>query len=177
VRRIVKTVRLNFFCWDGGRAARILLENRLMKSYYKSDDEIRTFVAAFEACTFHPSEFRHYQHLTVALWYVWHLPREEAITKMTTGIRRLAETYGKMGYHETITLFWLRIVSNFAAEQRGKLSLTATANALIECCNDKDLIRQFYSEELIATDKAKAEWVEPDLKALPELSSTVQVTT
>ena len=148
-----------------------------MEIYYKSDDEIRTLVSAFEACSFHPSEFRHYQHLTVALWYVWHLPPDEATEKMTTGIRRLAETFGKMGYHETITLFWLRIVANFVVERGGKDSLTATANALIERCSDKDLIQQFYSAELLATDKAKAEWVEPDLKRLPEVPSTVQTLT
>jgi len=93
---------------------------------------------------------------------------------MTEGIRRLAETYGKMGYHETITLFWLRIVANFAAGHRANASLSETANALIDRCNDKDLIGQFYSAELLATDKAKAEWVEPDLKALPESAPTVQ---
>jgi hypothetical protein len=148
-----------------------------MESYYKTDHEIHTLVSAFEACSFHPSEFRHYQHLTVALWYVWHLSPDEASAKMTTGIRRLAETYGKMGYHETITLFWLRIVANFVAEHRRKTSLTAIANALIDSCNDKDLIGQFYSAELLATEKAKAEWVEPDLKALPESSPTVQALT
>lgn len=148
-----------------------------MEIYYKSDDEIRTLVSAFEACSFHPSEFRHCQHLTVALWYVWHLPPDEATEKMTTGIRRLAETYGKMGYHETITLFWLRIVANFVAEHRGKEALVATANALIERCNDKDLIQQYYSAEVLATDKAKAEWVQPDLKGLPEVPSTVQALT
>jgi hypothetical protein len=145
-----------------------------MKTYYETDDEIRALVSAFEACSFHPSEFRHYQHLTVALWYVWHLSPDEASAKMTTGIRRLAEAYGKMGYHETITLFWLRMVANFVAEHRRKTSLTAIANALIDSCNDKDLIGQFYSAELLATDKAKAEWIEPDLKALPELTPTVQ---
>lgn len=145
-----------------------------MKTYYKSDEEIRTLVSAFEACSFHPSEFRHYQHLTVALWYVWHFPMDEATAKMTKGIRRLAETYGKMGYHETVTLFWLRIVANFVAQYRQKFSLTATANSLIDSCNDKNLIAEFYSAELLATDKAKAEWVAPDLKALPEFTSTVQ---
>lgn len=148
-----------------------------MEIHYKSDDEICTLVSAFEACSFHPSEFRHYQHLTVALWYVWHFPPDKATEKMTTGIRRLAETYGKMGYHETITLFWLRIVANFVAEHRGKSSLTTTANALIERCADKDLIRQFYTAELLATDTAKAEWVEPDLKALFEQTPTVQAPT
>ena len=147
-----------------------------MKTYYKTDDEIQALVSAFEACSFHPSEFRHYQHLTVALWYVWHISRDEATAKMTKGIRRLAETYGKMGYHETITLFWLRIVANFVAEHR-ESSLTAVANALIDRCNDKDLIEQFYSAELLATEKAKAEWVEPDLKALPELGSRVPAQT
>lgn len=149
----------------------------MMEIYYKADDEIRALVSAFEACNFHPSEFRHYQHLTVALWYVWHLSPDEASVKMTEGIRRLAETYGKMGYHETITLFWLRIVANFVGEHRSNGSLSATANALIDRCNDKDLIGQFYSAELLATDKAKAEWVEPDLKALPESTATVQALT
>lgn len=147
-----------------------------METYYKSDDEIHALVSAFEACSFHPSEFRHYQHLTVALWYVWHFSSEEATAKMITGIRRLAETYGKMGYHETITLFWLRIVANFVAERQNN-SLTAMANALIDNCNNKDLIGQFYSAELLATDKAKVEWVEPDLKALPEPTPRVQALT
>ena len=148
-----------------------------MEIYYKTDDEIHALVSAFEACSFHPSEFRHYQHLTVALWYVWHFSRDEASAKMTKGIRRLAETYGKMGYHETITLFWLRIVANLVTEHRANKSLSETANALIDRCNDKDLIAQFYSAELLATDKAKAHWVEPDLKALPELTRMVQALT
>lgn len=152
-----------------------------MKSYYKTEAEIRELVSSFEECSFHPSEFRHYQHLTVALWYVWHLSPEEATAKMTHGIRRLAEKYGKMGYHETITLFWLRIVSSFVAENRSVCSLTKAANELIEHCNDKDLIGQFYSAELLATDRAKAEWVEPDLKPLPVTANALtlapQITT
>ena len=144
-----------------------------MEEYYASDNQIRTLVSAFEMCSFHPSEFRHYQHLTVALWYVWHFSPEEATSKMTKGIRRLAETYGKTGYHETITLFWLRIVSNFAAEHKEE-SLAATANALIDKYDDKDFIRQFYSEDLLASAKAKAEWVEPDLKPLPQTEASTR---
>lgn len=148
-----------------------------MEIYYQTDDEIRALVSAFEACSFHPSEFRHYQHLTVALWYVWRLSPNEASLKMTKGIRRLAETYGKMGYHETITLFWLRIVANFVAGNQANGTVSDSANTLIDHCKDKDLIGQFYSTELLATDKAKAEWVEPDLKALPESTATVQALT
>ena len=139
-----------------------------MTEYFKTDDEIRSLVESFEACTIHPAEFRHYQHLTVALWYIWYLPYKSAVEKMTSGIRRLAAVYGKTGYHETITLFWLRIVSDFAAERAD--SVATTANRLIEKYNNKDFIHEYYSAELLATDKAKSEWVEPDLKHLPPLS-------
>ena len=139
-----------------------------MAEYFKTDNEIRSLVESFEACTIHPAEFRHYQHLTVALWYVWCLPYEAAAEKTTSGIRHLAASYGKTGYHETITLFWLRMVSDFAAERSD--SLTKTANRLIEKYNNKDLIQEYYSSELLASEKAKAEWVEPDLKHLPPLS-------
>jgi hypothetical protein len=137
-----------------------------MKPQYAAEKEIEALVSAFESCSFHPEEFRHYQHLTVALWYVWHHSPVEAKEKVTTGIRRLAETYGKTGYHETITLFWLRMVSHFVAEHKSN-SLKTTANALIEEYDNKDLIRQFYSEELLNSPEAKAAWVEPDLKPLP----------
>jgi len=137
-----------------------------MKHYYKTDDEIRALVESFEACSFHPSEFRHYQHLTVALWYVRHLPYEQAVERITNGIRRLAETYGKTGYHETITLFWLRMVSNFAAGSERRWSLASTANRLIENYDDKNLIFDYYSSGLLESVRAKTEWVEPDLKKL-----------
>lgn len=137
-----------------------------MKIYYKSDEEIRDLVESFEACSFHPSEFRHHQHLAVALWYVRHLPPEEAVRKMTGGIRRLAEAFGKSGYHETITLFWLRVVSDFAAKAEAGASLAAIANQLIACCDNKKLIFDYYSPELLESARAKSEWVEPDLKKL-----------
>jgi len=142
-----------------------------MKTYYRTEEEIRALVESFEACSFHPSEFRHYQHLTVALWYLNRLPFEEATNKVTRGIRRLAETYGKTGYHETITLFWLRVVSCFIAE-REHLTLPELANRLIEHCVDKDLINRHYSPDLLASARARAEWVEPDLQPLPKIDRT-----
>jgi hypothetical protein len=120
-----------------------------MHSYYKTEEEIRTLVESFEACSFHPSEFRHYQHLAVALWYVRNLSFEEATDKVISGIRRLAETYGKSGYHETITLFWLRVVACFVAD-RENLTHPEMANTLIDHCVEKNLISRHYSADLLA---------------------------
>src|SRR5439155_247476 len=114
-----------------GRSASFLfgaLGSVHMNVYFRSDDELQDLVASFEACSFHPSEFRHYQYLAVALWYAWHLPYDAAAERITNGIRRLAETYGKTGYHETITLFWLRVVSNFLAKADRGVKFDTTRN-------------------------------------------------
>ena len=102
-----------------------------MIDYYKSDDEIRSLVSEFEACSFQPSEFRHQQHLAVVLWYVATLPYNEAADQMKCGIQRLAASFGKTGYHETITEFWLRMVRWFLPEGERAESIAGLANQLI----------------------------------------------
>ena len=134
------------------------------KPAYKDDAEINALVAAFESCSFHPSEFKHYQHLAVAFWYVSHLPFDEAAERMKGGIRRLAATYGKMGYGETVTVFWLKIVQGFFASADPADSLATRANKLIDKYGNPKLIFDYYSADLLASPEAKAAWVEPDLK-------------
>ena len=63
--------------------------------YFKDETEIGELVRAFETCEIHPAEFKHYQHLAVALWYLQHHPYEAASEKMRSGIQRLAAAYGK----------------------------------------------------------------------------------
>lgn len=140
--------------------------------YFKNDSEIRELVRAFETCEIHPAEFRHYQHLAVALWYVKRLPYEGASQKMREGIKRLATAYGKMGYHETITLFWLSMVRGFVLKSSSGSTLFELANRVAEEFGNKNLIADYYSEETLKSARAKDEWVEPDLKVL-ELPSVL----
>ena len=133
---------------------------------FKTDEEIAALVRAFESREIHPAEFKHYQHLTVALWYVSVLPDDEASEKMKNGIRRLAASHGKTGYHETITVFWLKLVRDFLANSRRENSIAVLANQLIEKYADKNFIFDYYSAELLASPEAKGEWVEPDLRPL-----------
>ena len=138
-----------------------------MNDYYKSDDEIRSLVSEFETCSFHPSEFRHHKHLAVVLWFVATFPYDDASARMKRGIQRLAASYGKTGYHETITEFWLRMVRGFLPEGERTDSIAVLANQLIEKYADKNAILDYYSAELLASAEAKSDWVEPDLKPLP----------
>ena len=141
--------------------------------YFKDDREIVDLVRRFESCEIHPADFRHYQHLTVALWYVRQFPYDLAAEKMRAGIQKLAAAYGKTGYHETITLFWLVIVRDFAAVADSGEATCDLANHMITSYENKDLINEYYSEELLASAEAKDGWVEPDLKALPIAKESV----
>lgn len=131
---------------------------------FKDDAEVAELVGGFEACEIHPAEFKHYQHLAVALWYVSHLPYDEACEKLKTGIQRLAASYGKTGYHETITEFWLRKVREFRRSRPSPGSLSVLTNQLIARCGDKNLIFDYYSKEALDSQEARTGWVEPDLK-------------
>jgi hypothetical protein len=123
-------------------------------------------VRAFETCEIHPAEFKHYQHLAVALWYLKHHPYEAASEKMRSGIQRLAAAYGKSGYHETITVFWLKVMRGFLLQADSHATIFKLANEVASEYGHKNLIAEYYSEELLTSAKAKSEWVEPDLKAL-----------
>ena len=144
-----------------------------MRKPFENDDEIVDLMRRFESCEIHPADFRHYQHLTVALWYVREFPYEAASEKMRAGIRKLAAAYGKTGYHETITLFWLVMVRDFAAMADPDEAICDLANRLVTSCDNKDLIKEFYSEGLLASAEAKERWVAPDLKLLSMVTESI----
>jgi hypothetical protein len=136
-----------------------------MANSFKDDAEIATLVRAFETCELNPEEFKHYQHLAVALWYIANFRFAEASEKMRTGINKLAAAYGKSGYHETVTVFWLDLVHEFYLEVDSRDPISSLANDLI-AQYDKDAIYEFYSRELLSSSEAKSGWVAPDRKPL-----------
>lgn len=138
-----------------------------MSNTFKDEEEIRLLVKAFENCEVHPADFKHYQHLAVALWYLAQAPYPDASARMRAGIQKLAAAYGKSGYHETITVFWLRMVWDFLAVAPLDESITTLANRLIESYANKDVIYDYYSAERLNSAAAKTGWVEPDLRQMP----------
>jgi len=142
-------------------------------STFNNDEEIIDLVRRFESCEINPAEFRHYQHLTVALWYVREFPYDIATEKLCSGIKKLAAAYGKNGYHETITLFWLMVIRDFVANSNSIASVSDLANRLIASYSAKNLISEYYSADLLAAEQAKQGWVEPDLKRLSMATESI----
>ena len=100
----------------------------------RTDAEIEAVVRAFEECTLPKVRWTHREHLTVALWYLRHHPREEATSRIREGIRRFNLSHGNTtGYHETITLAWVALIARFHHRQ----PLWSLVGALLEECGDK----------------------------------------
>lgn len=141
---------------------------------YRSGEEIRTLVDAFEDCTLPHASWTHAAHLTVAFWYLLHHPLHEATDLIREGIKRYNKSKGILttptgGYHETLTIFWIRTVHNYLKSHNNKEhSLTALANSLIKTCADAKMPFNFYSREHLFSSEARANFVEPDLKPMKE---------
>jgi hypothetical protein len=111
-------------------------------------------------------DFHHASHLHVAWVYLAESSSvQQAANKMRDTLRRFAAAAGKPEkYHETITLFWVRLLSRtYATNRGGRLEEIVHANPhLLE----KNFPLAYYSAERLFSDEARTSWVEPDLKPL-----------
>src|SRR5437868_6563725 len=96
---------------------------------YDSDQEVLEVVRRFEHLEFTPAEFAHAFHLAVGLAYLRQYPGAQALQKMRAGLQRMNAHYGRHGYHETITRFWVRMVEHGDRSVAG-LPLFEAANRL-----------------------------------------------
>jgi hypothetical protein len=134
---------------------------------YRTVDQIEQLVRAFETSTLAPGQFHHHAHMTVALWYLAHLPPAEAAERMRAGLRRLLAHHGAQGYHETITLFWLKLLRHFLDQAGPECSVLELTNEALRSLGSMAFVFQHYSRERVFSDQARREWVEPDLAPLP----------
>jgi hypothetical protein len=144
---------------------------------YGAVDQIEQLVQAFEDCTLAPGQFSHHAHMTVALWYLAHLPAPEAAGRMRAGLRRLLAHHGAQGYHETITLFWLKLLGHFLDQAGPDRTILELTNSAILLLGDRALVFRHYSRERVLSDQARQEWVEPDLAPLPFSSARSHLST
>ena len=133
---------------------------------YKTKQAILNLVVSFENASVSETDWRHAEHLIVALYYLTQFDLETSTNKMRDGIFNLLKSFNidltkMMPYHETLTIFWMRTVDDFRSSKDGN-SVVEIGNELIKTF-DKDFPFKFYSRELLFSDEARAKFVEPDL--------------
>ena len=111
-------------------------------------------------------DFHHSSHLHIAWVYLAESSSvQQAARKMRNTLRRFTASAGKPEkYHETITLFWLHLLSRaHAASRAERLEDIVHANPQLL---EKNFPLAYYSTERLFSDEARTSWVEPDLKLL-----------
>jgi hypothetical protein len=111
-------------------------------------------------------DFRHASHLHVAWVYLAESSSlQQAANKMHNTLQRFAAAAGKpQKYHETITLFWVHLLSRaYATSRGGRLEEIVHANPQLV---EKNFPLAYYSPDRLFSEQARTSWVEPDLKPL-----------
>ena len=110
-----------------------------MSRLYTSEEEIEQVVRGFETCATPAGEFHHREHLTVAVWYLQTLSREEAVEKMREALYRFIDHHGvdPKKYSEEVTVFWICEIAAYLAEINADVSLVEKCNAVINAFNSQ----------------------------------------
>lgn len=138
---------------------------------FRTTGEVLSLLRRFDDCTLPRDEWTHAAHLTVALWHLLEFDWAEAVSRVRARILRYNAAHGVRttptgGYHETLTLFWMRRVRTFLEDGRNEArSLVALANDLADSA-DSRLPLEYYTRERLFSSEARAAWIEPDLKRL-----------
>ena len=125
------------------------------------------FLEQFETLSISPQLFTHKEHVHLAWIYLTLFPPETAISKICTGIKTFDIHFGiGIKYHETVT----RALAHIVHSRIKKTQAIAWENFIIEnpdlLFNYKDTLYNYYSPDILFSEKAQNEFVTPDKKQL-----------
>ena len=134
----------------------------------ESEDSLDAFLRGFVDGTLPKTDWTHQAHLVMASCYLLNYPVEEATVRIREGIQRYnlatgGENTDMAGYHETLTIFWIRILLAALREMDAAGSRIEKARAIAERFgNQRDLFRSYYSFDVVNSTDARRRWVAPD---------------
>lgn len=139
----------------------------------ESEGDILHIIEGFKDRTLPSGEWTHEAHLVTALWAHMNFTADEAVCFLRAGIITYNEASGghntaTEGYHETMTLFWCRVVESFVRSHPDMTLLHLCQAFLKSEWASRDVPLQYYSKERLFSTKARAMWLEPDLKLFLE---------
>jgi len=128
------------------------------------------FLQRFTGNDMAPSQFHHREHLRLAYMFLArHGNAETAYPAFRAALQSFLRHHGidPAKYHATLTQAWLLAVLHFMESSATPL---AGAEAFLDRHSlllDPAIMFTHYSRELISSDNARAEFVEPDIQAIP----------
>lgn len=126
------------------------------------------FKDQFEAGEVGPSDFHHRDHLRLVFVYLCESPAETAIERMRIALKRFLKDNNVPleKYHETLTSSWVHAVRHFMEWTPAQESFDAFV-AADDRLLDTDIMLSHYKRETLFSDKARTEFIAPDLQEIP----------
>lgn len=125
------------------------------------------FLEAFESRTLPKTEFNHRGHIRAAWTYVQAHGPEGGLSYFRQALLSYVASVGASGiYNETLTCVWMHLVAKASPspDLRDGFEGFLRQNPRLL---DRRYPFDFYAEETLASDLARAQRVEPDRKPLP----------
>ena len=127
------------------------------------------FLRAFESCALTRAEWTHQAHVRMAWLYLSREPLDIALPKIRDGIQKLNQSHGNViGYHETITAVYTRLILagiNAMPPQATFAEFCAAHPELLD--REARVFLRHYRKETIQSQRAREEYVEPEIEPLP----------
>jgi hypothetical protein len=136
-----------------------------------SGETLEKFLAAFFDRSLPKAEWTHAAHIALAAYVLYDADIETVLPRVRTAIRGYNEAVGgkntdTSGYHETLTVFWLKVVAEKLEQLRPGSRLDAARGAVAAYGEARTLSALYYSTDIVNDALARREWVEPDLLVL-----------
>jgi len=137
-----------------------------------SEESIDRFLGAFFDHTLAKAEWTHSAHVTLAAALLY----ESEVASVLPRVRRAIWSYNEAvgtrntdtsGYHETLTIFWLRVVEQKLFQLQAGSRLEGVRGVVAAYGEERALHKLYYSTDMVNDTAARREWMEPDLLTLP----------
>ena len=128
----------------------------------------REFQAAFEAGAFAPADFSHRAHVRLAYLYLAESDVNLALERMRGALLIFLSRHNipASKFHATLTRAWILAVDHFMH----RTPAASSADDFIErnpVLLDSKIMLTHYSADLLFSDQARTEFVEPNLDPIP----------
>lgn len=132
-----------------------------------SHEGMQALVQAFETGTLPKAEWTHAAHVAMGSHYVFALGEADALATMRARVRAYNEAVGTVnsttsGYHETLTRFWIAVLTRLLAVHPTESALACVQRAVASYGSKRDLHAAYYSVDVVKSMDARLEWVAPD---------------
>ena len=138
-----------------------------------SDGDIETLALAVLAGSHAYSNWTHLAHCALTVYLLRERPARDLERQIGEIIRNYNQAVGvantaRSGYHETLTIFYLRAIRAFLDRDCASLGLAKSfARLRASPLGEREFVFSYYSRARLFDPEKRGVWQEPDLHPLP----------